>query len=84
MGRSDPTPNRSYRFADHARYLDAWFDGLKLDRKVTLVLHDSRRTARTRSARRLIPSCEAHYGEMKPDPPSFTSADKDSAGESRP
>ncbi len=40
MGRSGAAPSRSYRFVDHARYLDAWFDGLKLDRKVTLVLHD--------------------------------------------
>src|ERR1700678_824000 len=40
MGRSGAAPNRSYRFADHARYLDAWIDGLELDRKVTLVLHD--------------------------------------------
>ena len=40
MGRSSSAPNRSYRFVDHARYLDAWFDGLEIDRKVTLVLHD--------------------------------------------
>jgi len=32
-------PNIDYRFADHARYLDAWFDALNLA-KVTLVLHD--------------------------------------------
>src|SRR5712691_10035360 len=29
----------SYRFVDHARYLDAWFDALAL-RDVTLVVHD--------------------------------------------
>lgn len=40
MGRSRRPPNRAYRFADHARYLDAWFEALSLDRDVTLVLHD--------------------------------------------
>ncbi len=40
MGRSSASPNRAYRFADHARYLDAWFDALDLTRNVTLVLHD--------------------------------------------
>src|SRR5262249_10548545 len=29
-----------YRFADHARYLDAWFEALGLADNVTLVLHD--------------------------------------------
>jgi haloalkane dehalogenase len=38
FGRSGK-PDIDYRFADHARYLDAWFDALKLE-KVTLVLHD--------------------------------------------
>jgi haloalkane dehalogenase len=38
MGRSGK-PDIEYRFADHARYLDAWFDALGLDR-VTLVGHD--------------------------------------------
>lgn len=28
MGASGPSPSGSYRFADHARYLDAWFDAL--------------------------------------------------------
>lgn len=40
MGQSDPTPDGSYRFVDHARYLDAWFDELGLRDNVTLVLHD--------------------------------------------
>ena len=40
MGTSDPAPAGSYRFVDHARYLDAWFDALGLDRAVTLVVHD--------------------------------------------
>ncbi|MEO3814127.1 haloalkane dehalogenase [Sphaerisporangium sp. B11E5] len=38
MGRSGK-PDIPYRFADHARYLDAWFDALGLDR-VVLVGHD--------------------------------------------
>jgi haloalkane dehalogenase len=40
MGRSGKAPGGSYRFADHARYLDAWFQALSLDRRVTLVGHD--------------------------------------------
>jgi len=39
MGRSGKTPTGSYRFADHARYLDEWFARLKLD-QATLVVHD--------------------------------------------
>jgi haloalkane dehalogenase len=38
MGRSGK-PGNAYSFADHARYLDAWFDVLDLDR-VILVGHD--------------------------------------------
>ena len=40
MGRSGPSPVRAYRFVDHARYLDAWFEALNLHRDITLVLHD--------------------------------------------
>jgi len=40
MGDSGAAPDGSYRFADHARYLDAWFDALDLDQNVTLVVHD--------------------------------------------
>ena len=40
MGDSGKAPRGSYRFADHARYLDAWFDALGLTRDVTLVVHD--------------------------------------------
>jgi len=40
MGRSGQSPARSYRFVDHARYLDAWFDALGLTKNVTLVVHD--------------------------------------------
>src|SRR5207248_3078386 len=39
MGRSGKAPGGRYRFADHARYLDAWFEVLAL-RDVTLVVHD--------------------------------------------
>ncbi|GAB3876620.1 haloalkane dehalogenase [Kibdelosporangium lantanae] len=38
MGRSS-RPDIPYLFADHARYLDAWFDALELD-DVVLVGHD--------------------------------------------
>ncbi|MGO9740324.1 MAG: haloalkane dehalogenase [Roseiarcus sp.] len=40
MGQSGPSPAHDYRFVDHARYLDAWFEALELQRDVTLVLHD--------------------------------------------
>jgi haloalkane dehalogenase len=39
MGASAAAPGSAYRFADHARYLDAWFDALALD-DVVLVGHD--------------------------------------------
>lgn len=39
FGRSGKSPDRSYQFADHKRYVDSWFDALDL-RDVTLVLHD--------------------------------------------
>jgi haloalkane dehalogenase len=39
MGASGKSPAGAYRFVDHARYLDAWFDALGLTR-VTLVGHD--------------------------------------------
>lgn len=40
MGESGTAPDGSYRFVDHARYLDAWFDALALKGNVTLALHD--------------------------------------------
>ena len=40
MGRSGTSPTHSYRFVDHARYLDAWFDALGLTRNVIFVVHD--------------------------------------------
>ena len=40
MGQSGPNPAGSYRFADHARYLDAWLEALSLTQDVTFVCHD--------------------------------------------
>ena len=40
MGESDGTPNGSYRFFDHSKYLDAWFDAVLPDGRVFLVVHD--------------------------------------------
>jgi haloalkane dehalogenase len=40
MGDSGRNPAGTYRFRDHARYLDAWFDALRLDQRVALVVHD--------------------------------------------
>ena len=40
MGRSGASPDHAYRFADHARYLDAWFEALGLTDRVVLVVHD--------------------------------------------
>jgi haloalkane dehalogenase len=39
MGQSGRSPAYSYRFADHARYLDAWFDAMNIHDAV-LVVHD--------------------------------------------
>jgi haloalkane dehalogenase len=40
MGDSGKNSAGSYRFVDHARYLDAWFEALGLTQNVTLVIHD--------------------------------------------
>ena len=40
MGGTDKSPTSSYRFIDHRRYLDGWFDAMDLESNVTLVLHD--------------------------------------------
>jgi haloalkane dehalogenase len=40
MGDSGKAGDGAYRFVDHARYLDAWFEALGLARDVTLVVHD--------------------------------------------
>lgn len=39
MGRSGRSPTYSYRFVDHARYLDAWFAAMNLSNAI-LVVHD--------------------------------------------
>jgi haloalkane dehalogenase len=39
MGQSGRSPTYSYRFVDHARYLDSWFDAMNLS-KAILVVHD--------------------------------------------
>jgi haloalkane dehalogenase len=39
MGLSGRSPTYSYRFVDHARYLDAWFDAMNLTDAI-LVVHD--------------------------------------------
>jgi len=40
MGQSGKSPARAYTFADHSRYLDAWFDALGLASEIILVVHD--------------------------------------------
>lgn len=40
MGRSGKAPDGGYGFADHARYLDEWFDAILPEGQVALVLHD--------------------------------------------
>lgn len=40
MGKSGKSQKGAYRFMDHARYLDAWFDAMGLTKNVTLILHD--------------------------------------------
>jgi len=40
MGNSGAAPNGGYRFIDHQRYLDAWFEALGIDRNLILVVHD--------------------------------------------
>jgi haloalkane dehalogenase len=40
MGASGRSATGAYRFEDHSLHLDAFFDGLGLKRKVTLVVHD--------------------------------------------
>ena len=40
MGESGKSPSGSYRFVDHTRYLDAWFEAMDLTENVTLVGHD--------------------------------------------
>jgi len=41
MGQSGKNPSGSYRFVDHARYLDAWFEAVLPDaNNITFVIHD--------------------------------------------
>ena len=40
MGDSGKAPDGSYRFVDHVRYIDGWFDALGLTSNMTLVCHD--------------------------------------------
>lgn len=40
MGWSSTSPTKAYRYVDQERYLDAWFDALRLTQNVTLVGHD--------------------------------------------
>ncbi|WP_180338827.1 haloalkane dehalogenase [Mycobacterium ulcerans] len=40
MGASGTSPTFSYRFADHVRYLDAWFEAVGIAENVVLVVHD--------------------------------------------
>jgi haloalkane dehalogenase len=39
-GQFGSRPNGWYRFVHHQRYLDAWFDALKLTQNIILVVHD--------------------------------------------
>lgn len=40
MGNSGVSPTGAYKFVDHQRYVDAWFEALDLKRNVVLVVHD--------------------------------------------
>ncbi|MCP5097005.1 MAG: haloalkane dehalogenase, partial [Chloroflexi bacterium] len=40
MGESGKNPANSYRFIDHARYLDAWIELMDLGDNITFVIHD--------------------------------------------
>ena len=40
MGQSGKAVAGSYRFVDHRRYLDAWFEAMDLGGDITLVVHD--------------------------------------------
>lgn len=40
MGASDKLAGSQYRFEDHARYLDAWFDAVGVTENAVVVVHD--------------------------------------------
>ncbi|MFQ5915125.1 MAG: haloalkane dehalogenase [Nitrospinota bacterium] len=39
-GESGKMPSGAYRFAEHVKYVDAWFEALGLTKNVILVIHD--------------------------------------------
>lgn len=40
MGASGPMPSGTYRYPEHIRYLDAWFDAVGVGGKAIFVVHD--------------------------------------------
>ncbi len=40
MGDSGLSRDGSYRFVDHVRYLDAWFEAMNLGDRIVLIIHD--------------------------------------------
>jgi len=40
MGQSGSSPSGSYRFRDHAGWLEAWLEGMGLNENLTFVVHD--------------------------------------------
>ena len=40
QGDSGPMPSNSYKYVDHYKYIEAWFDAMNLPGKIVLVLHD--------------------------------------------
>ena len=40
MGVSGSSPSGSYRFVDHAGWLDTWLEGMDLGDRITFVIHD--------------------------------------------
>ncbi|MCY3570895.1 MAG: haloalkane dehalogenase [Chloroflexi bacterium] len=40
MGVSGSSPSGSYRFVDHAEWVDAWIEGMNLGDNLTFVIHD--------------------------------------------
>ena len=56
MGNSGASPNGSYRFVDHQRYLNTWFDAMELKRNVTLAppTHFQRANAQSKMTKRPV------------------------------
>ncbi len=40
QGDSGLMPSNSYKYTDHYKYIEAWFDAMNLPDKIVLVLHD--------------------------------------------